>query len=424
MPYGLPRKIRVVFILQLVLVSIAILASYYVVLFGLSTSLVKSILQKEMDYYWQEYTANPALPVPNVYNLRGFLLHDGEMLEKLPAELRGLDEGYHLLDDDRRMVLMRRHGTDRIYLVFMHRQAMQIGYWYGFLPVMLAILAIYLATWAAYRSSKRLVSPVTWLARQVSRWDPRNPDVSSLAPEKLPADVKGEAKQLAEALHILAARMTALLVREQNFTRDASHELRTPLTVIRVATDMALADPGLNPRMERSLQRIQRAGRDMEAVIDAFLILARESEVKPQREWFNVGDIVEYEAESARQLLAHKPVALQVELEANPRLHAPPRVLQVIVGNLLRNACNYTDTGIVKVTVEADRVVVRDTGIGMSADTVSRVFDPFYRAEPDRAQGVGLGLSIVRRLSDRFGWIVELDSVPGEGTTAVLRFVV
>ena len=95
------------------------------------------------------------------------------------------------------------------------------------------------------------------------------------------------------------------------------------------------------------------------------------------------------------------------------QLHAPPRVLQVVISNLVRNACSYTDEGRIDVHVHNDRVVVRDTGIGMSADALSRAFEPFYRAEPSRPQGTGLGLSIVRRLCDRFGWKVRLASERG-----------
>ncbi|HMM26525.1 MAG TPA: HAMP domain-containing sensor histidine kinase, partial [Pseudoxanthomonas mexicana] len=226
----------------------------------------------------------------------------------------------------------------------------------------------------------------------------------------------------AAALHGLAQRVSAHVARERDFTRDASHELRTPLTVIRVASDMAMAEDS-PPRVARALQRIQRAGRDMEAVIDAFLILAREAEVEPQSEDFDVADIVMDEAENARALLLNKPVDLEVTLHARPRLHAPPRVFQVVVSNLLRNACSYTDRGRIDVILEPDRVIVRDTGIGMSAESMVRVFEPFYRADPSRPQGSGLGLSIVSRLCDRFGWKIELDSELGRGTTATIRFV-
>ncbi|HET6783987.1 MAG TPA: HAMP domain-containing sensor histidine kinase, partial [Pseudoxanthomonas sp.] len=242
-----------------------------------------------------------------------------------------------------------------------------------------------------------------------------------LAPDKLPPDVQGEARQLASALHGLAHRVSAHVARERDFTRDASHELRTPLTVIRVASDMAMTEES-SPRVTRSLQRIQRAGRDMEAVIDAFLILARENEVEPQSEDFELADIVLDEADTARALLVGKHVDLEVTCNAKPRLHAPPRVMQVVISNLLRNACAYTDRGRIDVILEQDRVIVRDTGIGMSGDSMARAFEPFYRADPSRPQGTGLGLSIVRRLCDRFGWKIELESTMGAGTTATIRF--
>ena len=70
-----------------------------------------------------------------------------------------------------------------------------------------------------------------------------------------------------------------------------------------------------------------------------------------------------------------------------------------------------------------DRLMVRDTGIGMSAETLAKAFQPFYRADLSREEGKGMGLSIVRRLGDRFGWPVTLTSAPGEGTTAVIHFV-
>src|SRR3546814_3429566 len=67
-------------------------------------------------------------------------------------------------------------------------------------------LAIYLTTWLTYRASKRLVTPVTWLARQVVRWDPSNPDVQSIAPERMPGESGGEVHQLTGALRNLTRR--------------------------------------------------------------------------------------------------------------------------------------------------------------------------------------------------------------------------
>jgi signal transduction histidine kinase len=422
MPHGLPRKIRIVFILQAVLASLGILLGAWLVSLVIKHSLVSSALKEEAAYYWQLYDASPMQPPPNTQNIRGYLLETGRSPLSLPANLRALPPGFHELKADDQLVLVDVRPEGRLYLVFLRSRAEMLAFWFGIVPVLLTLLAVYGASWVTYRASKRLVSPVNWLARRVSRWDPGHPEAADLAPDKLPADMQGETRQLAAALHSLATRVTAHVARERNFTRDASHELRTPLTVIRVASDIALGDQELTPRLRRGLNRIQRAGRDMEAVIDAFLILAREADVEPQVELFDVNEIVRYEVDNARELMVGRPVEIFLHSAGPVQLHAPPRVLQVVVSNLLRNACSYTDEGRIDVDVLDDRVVVRDTGIGMSAEALGRAFEPFYRAEPTRPQGTGLGLSIVRRLCDRFGWKVTLDSEPGRGTQAAVLY--
>lgn len=422
MPHGLPRKIRIVFILQAVLASLGILLGAWLVSLVIKHSLVSSALKEEAAYYWQLYDASPMQPPPNTQNIRGYLLETGRSPLSLPANLRALPPGFHELKADDQLVLVNVRPEGRLYLVFLRSRAEMLAFWFGIVPVLLTLLAVYGASWVTYRASKRLVSPVNWLARRVSRWDPGHPEAADLAPDKLPADMQGETRQLAAALHSLATRVTAHVARERNFTRDASHELRTPLTVIRVASDIALGDQELTPRLRRGLNRIQRAGRDMEAVIDAFLILAREADVEPQVELFDVNEIVRYEVDNARELMVGRPVEIFLHSAGPVQLHAPPRVLQVVVSNLLRNACSYTDEGRIDVDVLDDRVVVRDTGIGMSAEALGRAFEPFYRAEPTRPQGTGLGLSIVRRLCDRFGWKVTLDSEPERGTQAAVLY--
>ncbi len=421
MPYGLPRKVRIAFIVQAALASLTLLVAAYLVWMIVRHSLVRTTLQEEAAHYWQLYEASPAQPPPNTVYVRGYLVMAGHSSLVLPVALRQLPPGFHRTGDGD-MVLVDRERAGTLYLMFLRPQAEKLFLWSGALPILFALLAVFLLSWLGHRALKRLVSPVAWLARRVSHWDPRQPEADELAPSRLPADVQGEARQLASSLHALAQRVTEHVARERNFTRDASHELRTPLTVIRVASDMALDDETLPPRTTRSLQRIQRAGRDMEAIIDAFLILARESEVAPQSELFDVGEVVRYEADSARELLGGRPVQLQVDIGQPMTLHAPPRVLHVVISNLLRNACNYTDEGCIRIVLGEGRVSVSDTGIGMSEVSLQQAFDPFYRASPERPQGTGLGLSIVRRLCERFGWRIELRSALGAGTTATVYF--
>jgi len=293
--------------------------------------------------------------------------------------------------------------------------------WTGLSSLLLALLAICAVSWFSYRRAKRLVLPVNLLARDVSVWDPLHPAAHTIGAD-LTSDGVSEVQQLGSALRGLAARTQQFVQRERDFTRDASHELRTPLTVLRVASDLMSSDPDLPERLQRSLQRIQRAGQDMEAVIDAFLILARDNDIAPIAEEFEVRDVVYEAVAKAREYLRGKRVGMDVTENATPRLHASPRVLGVMLDNLLSNACIFTEEGQIEVRIDADRIVVRDTGIGMTAETLQRVYDPFYRADQFGASGKGMGLSIVRRLGERFGWPVTLESIPDVGTAATIRF--
>ncbi|MGQ5249257.1 sensor histidine kinase [Xanthomonas arboricola] len=420
MPHGLPRKIRLAFLLQVALASLAIVLGGYLLSFVIKYSLVRTVLADEALHFWHLHKSAPNNPPPNTRNIQGYFSPAGQARDPAPAALQRLSPGFSEVAAADALVYVDQRPEGRLYLVFPRSRAAHLTLWFGVVPAMLVLLAIYGVFWVTYRISKRLVSPISWLARRVSQWDPRNPDVDELAPERLPADLQGETRQLAAALHALGQKVSDHVARERNFTRDASHELRTPLTVIRVASDMALADDELSQRTQRSLRRIQRAGRDMEAVIDAFLILAREAEIDPQSETFDAAELASEEVDSARELLGDKPVSLTMVGDRSLQIFAPPRVMRVVLSNLLRNACAYTDTGSIEVEVTQDRIVVRDTGIGMSEEARARAFEPFFRADPTRPQGTGLGLSIVRRLCDRFGWRIELHSESGVGTSVAV----
>ncbi len=287
--------------------------------------------------------------------------------------------------------------------------------------IALALGSIIVVTWMTYRATRRLLAPVDWLLSEVSRWNPHRPDTRALSPDRIPTDIQGDTRKMAIALHDLGERVDAFIARERDFTRDASHELRTPLTVIRMASDLISHDEGLSDRSRRSLARIQGANAEMESIMDALLLLARDQEVTLEQEDFSVRDVVEAEVERIRPLLEGKDVQLDVEFEAQPELHAPPRVLGVILRNLLGNAVRFTDVGHIRIRLLADRVEVEDTGIGMDAATLARAFEPFYRIDAT-ATGAGLGLSIAQRLGDRCGWPLELASKPGQGTRATILF--
>jgi len=422
MPHGLPRRIKLAFIAQALIASILI--SLVILVGGLLVryTILHQIGQREALAFFAGQRGDSAYPLPRSATMTGYFVPAGTDTAALPQALRDLPAGLHPMPVLKRMVYVDQQPQGRFVLTFSPHLLDQAIRWTGLVSLLLVLATTYLLTWRTYRASKRMVAPVSWLAGVVTQWDPRAPDISTIAPENLPANAGHEVRRLTGALSGLADRVAAFVQRERDFTRDASHELRTPLTVIRVATDLMLADPEASPRAQRSLARVQRAGRDMEAVIDAFLILAREADIAPLSEEFEVRAIVDHEVERVRPLLAGRPIELLVTDEGAPRLFAPPHVLAVMIGNLLNNAARFTDAGRIELRLTRDRIEVHDSGIGMTPEALDKAFNPFYRVDNSREEGRGMGLSIVRRLGDRFGWPVSLSSAPGLGTTAVIHF--
>ncbi|WP_298581043.1 HAMP domain-containing sensor histidine kinase [uncultured Luteimonas sp.] len=425
MPQGLPRKIRYAFVTQGLLLVLAVVFGVSLLTLITRDALVRQRLTVEADAFWARQGQSGSqlgTHLPSTGTLEGYFRSAREV-RTLPPYVESLPEGVNFVYRSHKAVLVQRRPEGVLYLVLRTRSVDRLMGTSAAIMILLGLLTALVITTLTYRKSRRMVLPVNRLAEEVARWDPNQGDLTSpLAVSGFAEEPSREVQALAHALHGLSARVAEFVQRERDFTRDASHELRTPLTVIRVASDMMLSDPSLPPHGRRPLERIQRAARDMEAVIDAFLVLARESGVAPVSEELDVCEVVLDEVEKARPLLFGKPVDLRLAADAAPKLFAPPSVLAMIVRNLIQNACNFTEQGSIEVRVEADAVVVRDSGIGMSAETLQHVYDPFFRADAFSPLGKGFGLTIANRLVRRFGWQLRLDSVEHQGTTATLRF--
>ena len=405
------------FLLQTAFIGAAAVVGVFLASLLLEDVLIRQALREEAAHFWSQRDQNPRFPLPATLNLTGYL-------NTPPAQLSGLASGYHerAIDGVKAVIHVADHNGQRLYLVFDHSGVGRLATFFGLLPLAMVLLVLYLSTWLAFRASRRAFSPVIALARAVRGLDPAVPDPGQLDPTRLPLDADDEVRELADALARYAHRLNEFVERERDFTRDASHELRSPLTVIRVAASVLEDDSGLGEAGQRSVARIVRATRDMEELTSAFLLLARETPTELQLEATCVNDIVADEFDRARLLSAGKTV--ESRFTATHRIHvdAPEKVLPVLIGNLLRNAFSYTDVGEVSAHVEASAVIIRDTGIGIPPDQVAEMYRPFVRGDASRRGGHGVGLTIVRRLSDRFGWPVTIDSSPGVGTRVEIRF--
>jgi signal transduction histidine kinase len=406
------------FMLQVSLISIAAVVGVFVASALLEGLLIRAALSDEVTHYWQQRDADPGFQLPNTRNLRGYFD------DAAPAELRAMSPGFHdwTRDGLEFVVNITERDGQRLYLVFDRTNVSSLAAYYGLVPLAAVLLVLYVSTWLSFRRLRRAVSPMIALARKVRELEDAPSNIEGVQSLQVPEDADDEVRELTGALLRYSQRLAHFLERERQFTRDASHELRSPLTVIRMAASILLEAPGLSDSNRRTAQRIQRACYDMEELTNAFLLLARESETGLPLEAICVNDLILEEVERAKLLATDKPVTSEVRATHRLFVDAPEKVLSILLGNLLRNAFSYTDAGEVVVEIGDRKVTIRDTGVGISPDRVEDMFRPFVRGDGNRRSGHGVGLTIVRRLSDRFGWPIHIESQPGVGTTVTISF--
>ena len=223
------------------------------------------------------------------------------------------------------------------------------------------------------------------------------------------------------------ARLQALDEAKTQFISTMSHELRTPLTSIISFAELILDEKDkLAPDTVSSLSVIQRnAGRLMHLVGELLLLSRLEQGVLPlDLEVVSVPDLVAEAVSSASASAAEHGITIDVAIAAGPALRADPLRLQQVLGNLLSNAVKYTGPGgkvRVKGAYDGQRwqIAVADNGMGIPADELGSLFDRFVRASNARTAGLpgtGLGLAVVKAITELHGGTVEVRSVMDHGT--------
>ena len=262
------------------------------------------------------------------------------------------------------------------------------------------LLSLVLGLWL----SRKVLKPVTELANRLRAF--RKTGKAEPLAAYFADDEVGE---LAHALDEYSNRLTAMVERDREFNSDVSHELRTPLAVIASTTELLQGSPDLTPKLDERLKRIERASRQATELIEALLLLSRAERRGPTRgETTEVGKVAADVIESQRPQMRGKPLTIDLHVADAVNVSAPASVLSVALTNLIGNAIKYTLEGTVRVEVGNNRIEVIDTGPGIKPEDAERLFQRGVRGEGVGGSGAGLGLAIVRRLCDLYGWNVSM----------------
>ncbi|MGB1799480.1 MAG: sensor histidine kinase [Gammaproteobacteria bacterium] len=416
------QRLIQVLLIQAAIISMTALLGVYAARYVIGDILIQRALDDEATHYWELYVDDPNTPLPNTYNLTGYMLSDDKAL---PEKFSNFDIGlnkFNKSESDYYIVHVSENYGKQLFLEFDGDQVSELALFFGIFPLTVFLIVIYLSGWIAYRLISQALSPVVKLANILEELDPLSEEFSEKLKQALSENENQEVMVLSDALYNLSERIQEFVIRERNFTRDASHELRSPITVIKIAADYLLADNELNEVQRKPLLRIKNNASDMEELIEALLILARESDNALSFEPVCINDVCQEEIERTQNVLSEKPINVSYQYRNQLYVTTSDKVLSILIGNLIRNAFSYTDEGSVTVKVDGDELTIEDSGIGMPEKELEQVFKPFQRGNHKQRGGYGVGLTIVKMLTERFNWPINIESQLGYGTSVTINF--
>lgn len=330
----------------------------------------------------------------------------GQVPPEMPAGFAAMKPGNYewYVRDTEYHVGIRDDNGDRLYLLYdatEHETRLDQMFWSLVVGlVLLSSVSLWLGYWLAGRMLYQL-EKITQRLQGEDSGKLNEPDFDR------------EVALLAGALDDYRQRNRELLAREREFTSNVSHELRTPLTRIRTGAELFAEDAALSERDRSRAGRIIKAVDDMESRLRGLLLLAREL-TPAERRSLNLRQAVQSCAANFHSPCEAAGVRLENGIAADVMIEADPALLQLLLENLIGNAVRYTPAGRIDIGYRDGVLEVADTGTGIPPEHLENVFRRHFRAS-DLPGGLGLGLSIVKRVCDAHEWRYAIDSVAQEG---------
>ena len=213
-----------------------------------------------------------------------------------------------------------------------------------------------------------------------------------------------------------------------------SHELRTPLTIILGASEVLSSQLSSDNYLTEFTDRISTTAKETSEIVSALLLLSRAPE-QLDAPRTSINAITTSEITRLNYLIKHKPVTCTLVAAQDYFVDVRPELLKMALGNLIKNAFQYTDNGEVIITIDRDKIAITDTGLGIPESMMPLLYERFERLETsntdnqtdnkltlnksasNQVEGSGLGLSIVQRIMTHMGWEVTHQANATGGST-------
>ncbi len=382
---------------------------------------IERILQIEIESFRNRKARNPDALPPSATLIHGDYL-PSPALPSIRPPAPGKEEFFEsrTIDEREYMVLVADIGG-KPYALLYDRTVRDAGLadlaWalVGGVILMTGLSALigHVLAGQVVRPIRRLLTDIS---EKSSMIDPHADSPMSFSAADYPSNEIG---QLVHAIDRFALRLHGFVQRESHFAADVSHELRTPIAVIRGATEVLEAHGDLSEAVRERLHAIQRQAVRMGEILEAMLLIARESSQSSDPACA-IAEVIEEAMADCAPAMTGRPVQAVCEIHERPIVAVERPLAYVVISNLLRNACSHTREGSITVRLLGDRVEIIDTGIGIAQERFPGVFDRHVKGEDSR--GWGLGLSIVARITEMIRWKIEIESRAGMGTQVTIRF--
>ncbi len=398
---SLGRQIVIAYLLFTVACCLLFITVGAFVIEGIEVRLVDDRLKEVAAWAAPRYAGGLPVEMPS-----GLSFHHGE---GIPASLRALQEGVQevTVDGIGLHVLGGRTAAGPFVVVDHESDYENVEAAVYSLICVSFIGFLGLSLLLGRFMARRFISPIIDLSKAVAERRHALPLLQT----------NNELGTLARAFDGYVKDMQHYLDRERFFTGDVSHELRTPLTIIRGAAEILSAEAAQHLTMRGPIERINRALRDATDSVNILLMLARSPHLIESTK-ISAGTLALAQVEQYQFLTKQKPVALRFD-GGDCQILVPPKLLEAALGNLIRNACLYTERGTVVVRIVGQSIQVHDTGSGLP-QAVLAMLNGNQTEQYVGSEGTGLGLALVVRICEHIGAVLRVIATSDTGSVIEL----
>lgn len=404
---SLYKKIRLTF---LVLTSL-MFAIFWSLIYIAEEQIEKISLEQTLATETREYLNNyqrfgDKAQLPDINELKTYWSKEFVPAWLQPYQNTGFYE--HQLGDEDKHFLISAHpsGQGLLYVVYKDDADDFLDSYEDRMHILISIMGIglllFIMAYGLY-FVRLLSSPLAEIENKINQLSPKRPTST-------PSTSYRETRQIEQTLLSNKAKIAAYFTREQEFSRFASHELRTPIMVIQGSVELLKKIPNATTEaqqlmVKKAITRIDYAGHQMKTLTEAFLLLGKEDIESQHYSQIDLAPRLEHILAELAQHFVKQEITYSLTLKDCLSIKAPLSFIDIVIGNLIKNAFNYS-AGNIEITMQSNQLWILNPLSTQSTDT----------------SGYGCGLIIIERICERMGWAFSTQN-DGASYQAYVQFI-